>query len=179
MREALDADAAESIEKWRAVFGDSFGTEKAENALAASARVETYEKRAAPGEQWIDHDYGIPVRLDSRYRFRVVGRATATARARGRLRPLAASGNHVRVGRDLSFTVEGCTVPEPFDVYWKVRNAGEEAAKLKNFRGEIRKEGLRITERSNFPGNHWVQAWIVKEGVAVATDVQDVTIVAR
>ncbi|KQQ94602.1 hypothetical protein ASF62_11070 [Leifsonia sp. Leaf325] len=179
MREALDADSADSVEKWRTVFGDNFGAENKEQGLLASAQVDTYEKSAAPGEQWLDRDYGIPIRLNPRYGFRVVGRAAGTMRARSRPRPLSASGNHVRTGRDLNFTVEGCTVPEPFDVYWKVRNAGEEAASRKNFRGEIRKEGLRITETSNFPGNHWVQAWIVKDGVAVATDVQDVTIVSR
>lgn len=179
MREALDADAADSVEKWRTVFGEKFGTEKVDQSLLASAHVETYEKRAAPGEQFLDRDFKIPLRIDPSHRFRVVGRAAATARARGRFRPMSASGNHVRIGRALTFTVEGCTVPQPFDVYWKVRNAGEEAASRKMFRGEIRKGDLSITESSDFPGSHWVQAWVVKDGVAVATDTQDVTIVAR
>lgn len=179
MREALDAESSESVEKWRSVFGDGFGADKIESAVLASAQVPTYEKRTAPGEQFLDRDFDIPLRLDPAHRFRVVGRAASSGRARGRFRPISAGGNHVRIGRALQFTVEGCTVPPPFDVYWKVRNAGEEAASREMFRGEIRRGDLTISEQSNFPGSHWVQAWVVKDGVAVATDTQDVTIVAR
>lgn len=176
MRDALDADAADSVAKWQAVFGGNFGAVAKESSVLAGAQVETYEKRAAPGEQWLERDFGIPVRLDPNHKMRVVGRAAATAHARGRFRPISASGNHVRIGRQLRFTVEGCSVVPPFDVYWKVRNAGEEAASRDNFRGEIKNSGDSITERSEFAGNHWVQAWVVKDGVAVATSIQDVTI---
>lgn len=177
MRDALNATASESVEKWQAVFGPDFGAEKNEKALVRAAHVETYEKRTAPGEKHLASDFGIPLRLDPSHRMRVVGRAAATARARGRFRPLSASGNHVRIGRELRFTIEDCSVPPPFDVYWKVRNAGDQAASRRMFRGDIRKAGESITEYSEFAGSHWVQAWVVKNGVAVATDIQDVTIV--
>lgn len=39
--------------------------------------------------------------------------------------------------------------------------------------------GELIRETSDFPGAHWVQAWIVKDGVAVATATQDVIIMSR
>ena len=68
---------------------------------------------------------------------------------------------------------------EPYNVYWKVRNAGPEAARRKSFRGEILNRGYLIHETSDFPGSHWVQAWIVKDGVAVATATQDVIIMSR
>ncbi|UOQ60656.1 hypothetical protein MUN76_01330 [Leucobacter rhizosphaerae] len=184
MRAALDAPSDESVDKWQEVFGDKFGgSTKAELMLSASAETtettettETYEKREAPGEQFLERDHHIPVRIQPSARFRLVGRMSATRRATGRYRPMNATGNHVPIGRSLSFTVEDCTVPAPYDVYWKVRNAGIEAVELCNLRGEIFKGGEKITERSSFAGNHWVQAWIVKDGVAVATDTQDVTI---
>lgn len=181
MRAALDAPSNESVDKWREVFGDKFGaTTTAELMLTASAApIETYEKREAPGEQFLERDHHIPVRIQPGVRFRLVGRMSATRRASGRFRPMSATGNHVPIGRSLSFTVEDCTVPAPYDVYWKVRNAGAEAVERRNLRGEIVKGGDKITESSSFAGNHWVQAWIVKDGVAIATDVQDVTITAR
>lgn len=181
MRAALDAPSSESVDKWRQVFGDKFGASaKAELMLSASAApVETYEKREAPGEQSLERDHHIPVRLQPGARFRLVGRMSATRRATGRYRPMSATGNHVPIGRSLSFTVEDCTVPAPYDVYWKVRNAGVEAVERHNLRGEIVKGGEKITETSSFAGNHWVQAWIVKDGVAIASDVQDVTITTR
>jgi hypothetical protein len=179
MTDALEADADESVEKWRKVFGDSFGssTRKASESdtLLASAAGH-YEKTPAPGEQDLLRDHGIRVSLDPRHRVRVVGRVSPNKRGIGRFRPLGGNGNHVQLGRSLRFDIEDCNVPEPFEVYWKVRNAGVEAARRKSFRGEIRNVGRQITETSDFHGEHWVEAWIVKNGVAVATDVQDVTI---
>lgn len=179
MRTALDAPADESVEKWQAVFGDKFGAStKSEMALAVFAgSADTYEKREAPGEQDLERDHHIPVRLDPGARFRLVGRMSATRKGAGRHRPMRATGNHVPIGRSLSFTIEGCNVAPPYDVYWKVRNAGIEAVERRNLRGEIVKGGEKITEHSSYAGNHWVQAWVVKGGVALATDVQDVTIV--
>ena len=181
MRAALDAPTDESIDKWRALFGDKFGsTTSSDLVLAASAGpVETYEKREAPGEQFLERDHGIPVRLDPSAQFRLVGRMSSTRRAKGRYRPMSATGNHVPIGRSLSFTVEGCTVQPPYEVYWKVRNAGIEAVERHNLRGQITKGSDTRSEDSHFPGNHWVEAWVVKNGVAVATDTQDVTITKK
>lgn len=181
MRAALDATADESVDLWRAVFGDKFGAASASAVvLAASAGpIDTYEKREAPGEQFMERDLQIPVLLDRRAQFRLVGRMSSTRRAKGRFRPLSATGNHVPIGRSLSFTVEDCTVEPPYDVYWKVRNAGIEAVQRNSLRGQITAGGVIRTETSDFPGNHWVQAWVVKDGVAIATDSQDVTITKK
>lgn len=178
MRAALDADAVDSVEAWRKVFGANFGATQVEKALLASG-VETYEHRIAPGEQLLDQDLGIPIRLDKQHRVRVTGRVSANVRGRGRYRPLSASGNLVRTNRDLTFTIEHCTVLEPYDIYWKVRNAGPEAASRKMFRGAIDKGTAQIKETTSFTGSHWVEAWIVKNGVAIAHDRQEVIIVDR
>ncbi|MGG7105197.1 nucleotide-binding domain-containing protein [Rhodococcus sp. 24CO] len=87
------------------------------------------------------------------------------------------AGNLVPIGRSLKFTVEECTVPAPYQLFWKVRNVGEEARRQNAERGEINEYGEVITEHSSFVGAHWVQVWVVKDGVAVATDRQDVIIV--
>lgn len=179
MTEALDADADESVEKWRKLFGESFGSKSvkaSEGGAYAESAPSYFEKTLAPGEQDLERDLGIRVSLDPLHRVRVVGRMSPNRKGLGRYRPLGGNGNHVPVGRSLRFSIEDCTVQKPYDVYWKVRNAGAEAARLQSFRGEIRKFGEQITETSSFQGEHWVEAWIVKEGVAVATDIQDVTI---
>lgn len=181
MRAAIDAPADESLDLWRAIFGDKFGAPSSSAlVLAASAApIETYEKREAPGEQFMERDLRIPVRLDPQARFRLVGRVSTTRRVAGRYRPMSATGNHVPMGRSLKFSVESCTVQPPYDVYWKVRNAGVEAVERKSLRGQITNGGDTRLESSLFPGNHWVQAWVVKDGVAVATDIQDVTITKK
>lgn len=181
MRSALDAPADESVGKWREVFGEKFGLfASAELVPATSLKaMETFEKREAPGEQSLERDHHIPVRLDPNATVRLVGRMSASRRASGRYRPMRNSGNHVPIGRSLSFTVEDCNVPPPYEFYWKVRNSGAEAVERNSLRGEIVRRGDKITERSDFAGNHWVQVWVVKDRVAVATDVQDVTIFSR
>lgn len=184
-RAALDAPADESVEKWQKLLGENFGASSSATAtvmLAAAAPHQTaeltYENQAVPGEKSIA-DHGFPERIDRTARFRIIGRMSSTRTGRGRYRPLPANGNLVPIGRSLRFEVTTCDVPEPYDVYWKVRNAGPAAARQKAFRGEIVKGGPVLHESSDFPGAHWVQAWIVKDGVAVATDRQDVTIMAR
>jgi hypothetical protein len=183
-REALDAEASESVDKWRKLFGNNFGgsTTSTPLALAASAGsppTRTYEHQMVPGEQTLTERYGYPERRDQAARFRIAAKMSPTKKGRGRYRPLASTGNLVPIGRSLEFEIADCNVPEPYDVYWKVRNAGPEAASRNAFRGEITARGRVIYESSDFPGAHWVQAWIVKDGVAVATATQDVIIMSR
>lgn len=185
-RNALDATSDESVEAWQDLFGSSFGSSSTASAsretilaAAPASRIETYENTMAPGEQTLEDAHGIMIQLDPAVQMRVVGRFSPRANGKGRPRPMASNGDHVPIGRELTFTIEECNVAEPYDVYWKVRNAGAEAARLRNFRGEIRKAGTMITESSNFPGAHWVEAWVVKDDIAVATARQDVTILQK
>lgn len=182
-REALDADASDSVEKWQKLFGVSFGASTTSSLAlsdsAAEATGPTYEHQMVPGEKTLTEEYGFPERRDPASTFRIVGKMSPTKRGRGRLRPLATNGNLVPIGRALEFQITDCTVDGPYDVYWKVRNAGPEAANRKAFRGEILRRGELIRETSDFPGAHWVQAWIVKDGVAVATATHDVIIMSR
>jgi len=183
-REALDATASESVDKWKKLFGDSFGASTASSTLTLTASAPTpvtptYEHQMAPGELTITERFGYPERRTATDTFRIVGRMSPTKKDRGRYRPLSANGNLVPIGRSLQFEIDACTVQQPYDVYWKVRNAGPEAASRKEFRGEIMERGQVIHETSDFPGAHWVQAWIVKDGVAVATATQDVIIMSR
>jgi Adenylyl/Guanylyl and SMODS C-terminal sensor domain len=55
-------------------------------------------------------------------------------------------------------------------------NFGAEAHRRKMERGEIEVHGSQITETAHFEGPHWVQVWAVRDGVAVATSRQEVTI---
>jgi hypothetical protein len=183
-REAMDADASESIVKWQKLFGDSFGAGATTSTLALSASANspvapTYEHQFAPGEKTLTEQFGYPERQDAATTFRIVAKMSPTKKGNGRFRPLSANGNLVPIGRSLEFKITDCTVQEPYDVYWKVRNAGQVAASRNAFRGEILERGPAIQESSDFPGAHWVQAWIVKDGIAVATATQDVIIMSR
>jgi hypothetical protein len=67
-------------------------------------------------------------------------------------------------------------VPPPFNVYWQVVNTGAEAASLGNIglRGEIfsaksaGRGGLHQRESTLYTGMHWIECFIVKDGVCLA-----------
>lgn len=78
--------------------------------------------------------------------------------------------NHFIVQRfkSLDFYIEYCDVEKPYDIYWKVRNVGEEARKRDDIRGAIVKGEEKHHESSQFHGPHYVECYIVKENVCVA-----------
>jgi hypothetical protein len=171
IRDAYDSSQSESVEKWRKVFGDKFGV-GSPAALAAAAPA-----RHAPSDQTLD-DLGIEWRPDSRYHIKMIGRIKPK-KFRSRPRPLPSSGDMVLIGKQLVFKVDECDVPPPVTYYWKVRNVGTEAEVRGMQRGEIEDRGSQIEESTSFPGDHWVQVWAVKNGVAVASDRQDVIITPK
>lgn len=128
--------------------------------------------RAAPGEEFIDRTRGIPVRL------------TGKVRLDGRVRPagvqraydLPARGDRVGKNRYIDFRLKDCTVPAPYQVYWKVKNTGREALDARQPRGEIELGGVSRYEHTAYVGSHYVEVYIVKNGVCVARDRQAVII---
>ena len=83
---------------------------------------------------------------------------------------LAISGSAVGVGRSLTFRVVSCTVPEQFEVYWKIKNTGQEAAQVGQLRGEIvPDDGSRSHQESTlYRGEHYVECYVVKGGLVRA-----------
>lgn len=74
----------------------------------------------------------------------------------------------------LTFNAMDTNVPKPYDVYWQVVNNGEEATNGNCLRGGIFKAktagrgGLIYTDATAYSGLHWVECFIVKNGVCVA-----------
>ena len=107
-------------------------------------------------------------------RVRIVGRVERQAGFRSY--DLPTQGNRVRKGRTLRFRITGCDVPLPYDVYWKVRNRGKEAADRGQLRGEITHGGTTKTEPTAYRGSHWVECYIVKDGKCLARSKQPVIV---
>ena len=76
-------------------------------------------------------------------------------------------------GRYIYF-VARTNVIKPFTVYWQVVNTGSEAKEAEQLRGEIFKAktagvgGLKQREHTGYTGTHWMECYIVKDGVCVA-----------
>jgi hypothetical protein len=60
------------------------------------------------------------------------------------------------------------TVPWPYDVYWQVVNTGDEAESSNGLRGQIFSGFDTRKESTLYAGFHWIECFIVKDGVLVA-----------
>lgn len=71
---------------------------------------------------------------------------------------------------EIRCTMEYTSCPPPYKIFWKVRNVGVEAERRNMLRGEIYEKGNSIVEHSKFFGKHYIECYIVKDGVCVAKD---------
>ncbi|QJD98574.1 nucleotidyltransferase (plasmid) [Mucilaginibacter robiniae] len=72
----------------------------------------------------------------------------------------------------LTFFVADCDAPKPYEVYWKIKNVGQHAIEKDMIRGQIIKDAGqgRRKESSTFNGPHYVECYIIKDGICVARD---------
>lgn len=77
----------------------------------------------------------------------------------------------------LRFYIKECNVPKPYDIWWKVRNVGAEAERRNCIRGNLLKTNQpERKETTNFYGPHYVECYIIKNGICVAIGHIDVPI---
>jgi hypothetical protein len=165
-----ESDEAASLAQWQDLFGTGFRAPPATTITLSESKA-----ASASSEQFLDRDYGIQTRLTGE-KLRIVGRLN---KSKGfREYALAQAGNRAPKGRSITFRIIHCDVAPPYQVYWKVQNRGEEAANVGQLRGEIRRdEGQqRKIESTRYHGSHFVECFIVKDGVCVASDRQQVYI---
>ena len=165
--EAIDeTNETKRNDLWRDIFGRQFP--KASSAVAESRDFSSSVGYTDP-EQFIEDYYPVDIRynetldcLVKRDGFRGV-----------LLSQILSLGQRVPRGCNLDF-MPTIDVSQPFVVKWKVRNVGEEAKKRNCLRGEIinsnRMGGLARHESADFRGPHYVECYIVKDGIVVALD---------
>lgn len=61
-------------------------------------------------------------------------------------------------------------VPGNVEYYWKIKNVGKEAIKRNCVRGQVVKGSKTHVESTNFAGPHYVECYVVKDGICVARD---------
>ena len=119
--------------------------------------------------------FQVPHRQGLLWTFRPQFKATLSGRVRrnGSLYPFQSDCPPLPKGCDLSFLATTDT-PEPYVVYWQIVNTGEEARSVNQLRGKIYpsnaagKGGLIQNEGTAYTGTHWIECFIVKNGICVA-----------
>jgi Second Messenger Oligonucleotide or Dinucleotide Synthetase domain/Adenylyl/Guanylyl and SMODS C-terminal sensor domain len=176
-----ETDRERSIGLWREVFGEDF---KIGAVLTKTAEAKLSASHPWSGEKFIDQEpFALPVQRTTAYRVKLEGRVTGLRtgqvyRPNGfRQFTLSKNGNRVPKNRSIRFTTT-TNVPAPYEMYWKVRNGGEEAAAANQLRGEIRKDqgqGICV-ESTSYADYHYVEVYVSKDARVVASDRQGVIV---
>ena len=77
---------------------------------------------------------------------------------------------------EIRCVMEYTNCPPPYKIFWKVKNVGPEAERRNQLRGQIEEKGKSIVEHSRFFGNHYIECYIIKDGVCVAKTRVDIPI---
>jgi hypothetical protein len=79
--------------------------------------------------------------------------------------------------KTLDFFIKNTNCSKPYSIYWKVRNVGDIAEKRDNIRGQIKKtDSDHHKEHTDFQGEHFVECYLVKNGICIAKNRIDVPI---
>jgi len=171
-QEAVDADTEKKkIKLWREVFGRNFPAESSDMTKSVNA---AFDVSRYTTEEFIEDKYSVDIQYDLEIDSEVSEKGTFA----GKLRRLSEIFPWLPTGRQLVFKVEACTVPPPYTLLWKVRNVGAEAERRRMIRGQIVSDDGRQQrkEETDFHGEHFVEAYVVKGDVCVARDLIDVRI---
>lgn len=149
--------------KLREIFGNDFP----ESALVAKNQ---YELSVYRTEQFIEKMFPV----DIRYNLDIDCEVTQKGFRPCYLRYMLSNGMQLMKNKSLKFEIKNCDIPggiKTCDIYWKVRNVGEEAIRLNQIRGQVIKTNSKIhKERTSFRGAHYVECYLVKNGVCIARD---------
>ncbi|WP_270914538.1 nucleotidyltransferase [Allofournierella sp. CML151] len=77
---------------------------------------------------------------------------------------------------EIRCVMEYTNCPPPYKIFWKVKNVGPEAERRNQLRGQIVEKGKTLIEHSRFFGNHYIECYIIKNGVCVAKSRIDIPI---
>lgn len=152
-----------SLALWRDVFGDDF---KKRASTTPAVRAAGGLDVRVPGEVFIEERFprsetSCPARIT----------ATLTNKKGFRSGSLRSMGSRVPKDRSIVFTL-GHNARGPVSIFWKVRNGGDEAANIPGgLRGEITADdgSSSRTETTLYRGEHYVEAYVVQNGMVVAT----------
>jgi hypothetical protein len=149
------------------LLGKEFPTED-----ATASYTRTFAT-ASSTEQFIDQLYPV----DIQYSLHIECKVTQDGWRPAFLRDMLRQRQWLSHNKKLDFYITSTNCPQPYSIYWKVRNVGSEAMRRGMIRGEIKKtDQTHQIERTSFYGEHFVECYLVKNGICVAFDRIDVPI---
>lgn len=167
-----EGDIKNACTEWQKVFGKklfpSYSADLSKVYVLATAQP-------APDEEYIEDLF--PVRIDPDYSVTIISNVTGSGYMHYTLPAFIAK--YIKLPRNLTIEFRAeTTVPGNIMTYWKVRNFGNVAAIKNQLRGEIT-PGYNMSKKSEstrYLGTHYVECYVIKDGVCVAKATQFVPI---
>lgn len=171
----LTANSSDVNKKLRQVFGTQFPKKvTAENRAYTSSYNQKYYNDT---EEFIEDYFTV----DIKYNISIDCKITQDGFRPMLLKKLLRDKMFLAIKKHLEFYIDSMDSEikkeAPYDIYWKVKNEGQEAIKRDCIRGQIKRTNTKsINESSDFIGEHYVECYIVKDGICIAKDHIDVPI---
>lgn len=165
-----------STEGINAILIDLLGIDfpAAEEKSMASFSADRYHRiRGTDKERFIEELFPV----DIRYALRIDCNVTQDGFRPRFLSEILREHKWLSRRKQLDFQIMHTNCPAPYSIYWKVRNVGKEAKARHMIRGEIRcTDNSHKKEHTDFYGPHYVECFLVKDGICVARARIDVPI---
>lgn len=163
-----DCSKADALLAWYGFFNHDYWNEQISEAASYSLKPLSKAVCAfVDNEQYIEELY--PVKLS--YYCRVSCIVTGNGwRPKPLTELLSILKHYLPHNFEIRCTMDYTNCPPPYKIFWKVKNVEPEAARRNQIRGQIVEKGNCIVEHSNFFGNHYIECYVVKEGVCVAKE---------
>lgn len=166
----LTENSLDINKKLRQIFGAQFPKKAiSENRVYTASYNDT--------EEFIE-DYFV---VDIKHNISINCKVTQNGFRPMLLRRILSDNMFLAIKKHLEFYIEfmdsNLEKERPYDIYWKVKNEGQEAIKRDCIRGQLKRTNTKfIRESSDFIGEHYVECYIVKGRVCIAKDHIDVPI---
>ena len=171
----LTENSTDVNKKLRQVFGTQFPKKvTAENRAYTSSYNQKYYNDT---EEFIEDYFTV----DIKYNISIDCKITQDGFRPMLLKKLLRDKMFLAIKKHLEFYIDSMDSEikkeAPYDIYWKVKNEGQEAIKRDCIRGQIKRTNTKfINESSDFIGERYVECYIVKDGICIAKDHIDVPI---
>lgn len=167
-----DCTTDKAMNAWNWVFDHPFWDEAVEESetderLDIDERAPVLSNTPKPLLGSTDHQHGLQWPFVKRHRVRFDAYIYQGNKFMGGLN---SNGRTISSNYDLKFVVKTNTRGD-YQVFWQVVNTGQHAESVRGRRGEVFKSRYSNPvhwEYSLYTGKHWIECFIVKDGVCVA-----------
>ncbi len=163
-----DCTREDALQAWYGFFNHDFWSEQVVESSSYSLMPVVKAVRSfIDTEQFIDESYPINLSYGCRVSCNISGDGW---RPKPISEFLTIFRHFLPHNLEIRCVMEYTNCPQPYKIFWKVKNVGPEAERRNQLRGQIVEQGNSIVEHSNFYGNHYIECYIVKNGVCVAKE---------